>query len=508
MEALPDNLALPNLEFFDVSHNAIKGLPDVGNMQKLVSLDVGHNLLTTIPDTVSQLVSLARLSVIHFIRTMQGVGLFLPPLWLFACVCMGMRGGLAPARQLSHDPYVQLTPVSTSRRTLVNNNIVTVPPEANALIENRGAALNVIMGQNPSVCLPSPNASGRYTLLCQCAAGTVGLTNCTSVRSLVTLDQAFASLRGAVHVTWPNSRLPGVRFAQDVVTQATSCTGGNVPNQVLRYTYRVGVKGPESTLLLLEARHTGSCGHTANPAWDTPARALLEGFAMQGSSTITVPVELVNSAFEMPDDFPSTQIPLLRTELNRTTSLPISQAAMKLPHEVKVNRYCPYHPTFRVQLPAASRRVINVGANPAGGIATISLGQQGLVVDPSPVNLQVPEWEHESFTVKVQGDELTVARADVEGGAWSQSLQLVAMESKQFECQSAVVVEADEQTGQVVLTVKSGVAVESTECTLELWADVLEMHESMHVSTFQVEVMDCWHRCGDHGTCDEGTGTR
>lgn len=272
---------------------------------------------------------------------------------------------------------------------------------------------------------------------------------------------------------------------------------------------------------------TSSQLETLNLAMSVRQVALEEHQPTVDRST-ALQVLLVVSAFQHADSFPSSSVPVLTGEPGQAHRYPISKSALSLPHEVQGNRHISTQITYHLR--PRKRWLIDVGSmrmggnktsesDPSGGLAGIDatkevqLPRNGLVVSPTPVNFQLPEWNEQRFSVTVLGRTLVVTRADAPGSGWSQELQLMATTPEHHICSSALRVEStaveegDRRSGPHELVLEADGAIQPESCALELVATDASTGEALHVTDVRLNVTDCYSRCGDKGHCFDGSGS-
>lgn len=126
---------------------------------------------------------------------------------------------------------------------------------------------------------------------------------------------------------------------------------------------------------------------------------------------------------------------------------------------------------------------------------------------PTPLNLQLPEWEGQVFSTSINGNTLTVTRVDIPGAPWDQPLRLEALTTDSAACiRGLSIVPSSADGGPAHLLLSSAVTIQPS-CVLRLHADEGHTHESLHVTDLQLDVKDCYSRCGPFGSCVDDSGS-
>lgn len=189
----------------------------------------------------------------------------------------------------------------------------------------------------------------------------------------------------------------------------------------------------------------------------------------------------------------------------RLRSISITQEALGLPAPVQGHWIIQSKITY--QLRASTRWVIDVGPSP-GPNKTVTLPASDLVVDPTPMNLQLPEWTHEQFSVTVVGDQLTVQRFDDPTAPWDQHLQLGAVNMRGRVCLETLRIGSDGNGyPSPALRLLASSNFPPASCDLELLAFEARTHETLLLTRIRLNVTDCYDRCGAHGRCHDTSGS-
>lgn len=510
------------------------------------------------------------------------------------------------------------------KRFMHNNQISTITPALNTLVESHGDTLTLTLHGNPSRCdiaFAGPAGASRQ-LVCDCAPGYTGTTDCRSRDLFARAQQPFASLRAGIRVIWPTALRPSVsRATMPVLSLPLNCGADNfftwTPATVA---YGIGEAGRSQTTLGATVRLADGtfCGTPTVPELDWLVFVRLDGFrlsvpagsegtvVLSGFANVnTIPdgtydqqaflhegkpwywrrgnnvklywhvdpdlwlvgtelgslsafaynpatvsdagsipptsrwaaaaaggtfvdvvdatstsavgrldvnpamhIQVVNSAFEHADAFATPAPAIVAGETLREARIPITQERLGWPFPVRGN---PNLPTIiRFHLRAKRRWIIDVGRSNTTR-KTVRLPQDGLAVEATPVNPQLPEWQHVRFTAAIQGDLLTVTRIDGRLQAWEQPLQLLAISAEDATCLSVATVvplpPGQATAGAHALRVASPLPIRPDACTLQLVAEEGTTAEELPVSEIRLNITDCQGRCGVHGRCSDSSGS-